>query len=65
MAVAIATSGFVSQANAQNFPTARHNRRSVSAGSGTDTGARLLAQHLKDSLGQSVVIDNKPVQAAP
>jgi tripartite-type tricarboxylate transporter receptor subunit TctC len=61
MAMAIATSGFVSQANGQNFPT-----RPVtivvpfSAGSGTDTGARLLAQHLKDSLGQSVVIDNKP-----
>lgn len=29
-------------------------------GSGTDVGARLLGQKLSDTLGQSVVIDNKP-----
>jgi tripartite-type tricarboxylate transporter receptor subunit TctC len=57
----IATAMLGPQAIAQDYPS-----RPVtivvpfSAGSGTDTGARLLSQYLKDSLGQSVVVDNKP-----
>ena len=61
IAAAIITATLASHAIAQTFPS-----RAItivvpfSAGSGTDTGARLLAQYLKESLGQSVVIDNKP-----
>jgi tripartite-type tricarboxylate transporter receptor subunit TctC len=46
---------------AQNYPT-----RTItiivpfSAGGGVDTVARLLGEKLKDSLGQPVIIDNKP-----
>ena len=48
-------------AHAQNYPS-RPLRILVplAAGGGMDTVTRALGQHLSDSLGQSVVVDNRP-----
>lgn len=48
-------------ADAQSYPT-RAIRIIVpfAAGSGTDIGTRLLAQHLSAPLGQSIIVENRP-----
>lgn len=65
-ALALALCGsFASPADAQNFPS-RPLRLVVpySAGGSTDLLARLVAQHMGETLGQQVQVVNKPGGAA-
>jgi len=61
VAVALLAASVLAPARAENFPT-RTVRIVVAfpAGGPTDFVARLLADRLKTSLGQSVVVENKP-----
>lgn len=59
---AAATLGATGTAMAQQWPTAKPLRIVVgfAPGGTTDVMARVIAQSLSESLGQSVVVDNKP-----
>lgn len=61
IAMLIAATPLAGAAQAQDYP-ARPVRMvvSVAPGGGTDSVARILAQHLTDRLGQQFVVDNRP-----
>jgi len=60
-ALALSAAGVVGQAQAQAWPS-RPIRIVVGfpAGSSTDSIARVLAEHLRTKLGQTVIVENKP-----
>jgi tripartite-type tricarboxylate transporter receptor subunit TctC len=58
-ALAVALS-CVGNAGAQNFPNRLIRVLTTSAGGGSDLNARLISQALTVSLGQQVVVDNRP-----
>jgi tripartite-type tricarboxylate transporter receptor subunit TctC len=60
-ALVLATLGFADLANAQNYPN-RPIRLIVpfAAGGGADGVARILAKRLSETLGQQVVVENRP-----
>jgi tripartite-type tricarboxylate transporter receptor subunit TctC len=65
LAIAAAAAGLLMAgavgAAAQNYPTKTIKLIvGYGPGGGTDTVARLMAQHMQESLGQSVVVENRP-----
>ena len=65
LALAAAMAGFAGVAQAQNDPAASYPNRIIkivvgfAAGGGNDIIARIVGQKLQESLGQSVIIENK------
>src|SRR5262245_64725232 len=56
----LAASALPTSASAQNFPSKPIRFIAGGAGSPADMRVRQVAQKLKDSLGQPVVVDNRP-----
>lgn len=60
IAVAVAAVTWLAPASAQNFPNKPIRFIAGGAGSPADMRARQVAQKLRESLGQPVVVDNRP-----
>ena len=52
-------------AYSQTYPTRPIRIMTAGVGGGTDVAARLIAQGLTDSLGQQVIVDNRPSGVIP
>ena len=63
--VSVSTVAFCSVVDAQEFPTRPVRIVTSSIGGSTDLIARLIAQGLTSSLGQQVIVDNRPTGIIP